>query len=72
MSLLFRLNSSNRPLDDLYSVLHAFALLLQLDVFYCQMCQLVQDRRTDSLSIDEYVIGQRLVISYWKQMGSAR
>ncbi|KAL4233347.1 Mediator of RNA polymerase II transcription subunit 14 [Mactra antiquata] len=61
-----RLLDNDKPLHDLYRVLHSFCQSLQLEVLNSQTQKLIRERLGDSLSIDEYVIGKCLSVSYWK------
>ncbi|XP_060590641.1 mediator of RNA polymerase II transcription subunit 14-like isoform X2 [Ruditapes philippinarum] len=61
-----RLLDNDKPLHDLYRVLHSFCQSLQLEVLNSQTQKLIRERLGDSLSIDEYAMGKCLTVSYWK------
>merc|ERR1719450_1982404 len=52
------------PLIDLYNTLHYFCLSLQLEVLHTQSKRLIGMRWGDYVKIDEYMPGQKLIISY--------
>ncbi|VDM98233.1 unnamed protein product [Thelazia callipaeda] len=64
--LQLRMDDSQEPLDEVYSFLHSFAQMLQLDVLYCQATQVF------SGSMQQYGIIERydrdagvLILNYW-------
>ena len=59
-----RLMVEEEPLLDLYNTLHHFCVSLQLEVLHTQSKRLIGMRWGDFVRIDEYVPGQRLLISY--------
>ncbi|XP_052229673.1 mediator of RNA polymerase II transcription subunit 14-like [Dreissena polymorpha] len=61
-----RLLDNDKPLHDLYRVLHSFCQSLQLEVLNTQTQKLIRERLGDSLSIDEYSVGKCLTVSYWR------
>jgi len=61
-----RVETSSSPLRELYDILHTFAQSLQLEVMYSQLLLLCRDRVRDYLNIEDYVVGESLIISYWK------
>ena len=61
-----RLYEAAQPLHDLYNVLHAFCLSLQLEVLFSQTMKLQQERLGDVISIESYVVGTSLQLNYWK------
>ncbi|KAJ7377755.1 Mediator of RNA polymerase II transcription subunit 14 [Desmophyllum pertusum] len=61
-----RLFAEENPLVDLYKCLHSFCLSLQLQVLHFQAKQLITERWGDNVRIEEYAVGKRLVISYWR------
>ena len=65
-----RLVESSHPLDDLYSVLHGLAQLLQLEVLHTQVVRLCQDRLGMYIRVEEYILGRALTISYWRELAS--
>jgi len=65
-----RLVDSTSPLEDLYSVLHNLAQLLQLEVLYTQVVRLCQDRLGNYIRVEEYILGRALTISYWRELAS--
>ncbi|XP_015775975.1 PREDICTED: mediator of RNA polymerase II transcription subunit 14-like [Acropora digitifera] len=60
------------PLVDLYKCLHSFCLSLQLQVLHFQAKQLIRERWGENVRIEEYSIGKKLVISYWRSKGQQR
>ncbi|XP_078381041.1 mediator of RNA polymerase II transcription subunit 14-like isoform X2 [Oculina patagonica] len=61
-----RLFAEENPLVDLYKCLHSFCLSLQLQVLHFQAKQLITERWGDNVRIEEYGVGKKLVISYWR------
>ena len=61
-----KLIDSSRPLFDAFDILHSFCLSLQLEVLHAQTIRLSRERLGDFLKVDEYQLGSRLVIAYWK------
>ena len=61
-----KLAESVRPLYDAFDILHSFCLSLQLEVLHAQTVRLSRERLGDFLKVDEYQLGSRLVIAYWK------
>ncbi|XP_062570330.1 mediator of RNA polymerase II transcription subunit 14-like isoform X3 [Saccostrea cucullata] len=61
-----RLMDNERPLHDLYRVLHTFCLSLQLEVLHSQTQRLIKDRMGDSICVEKYDIGKCLSVSYWR------
>ena len=61
-----KLAESARPLYDAFDILHSFCLSLQLEVLHAQTVRLSRERLGDFLKVDEYQLGARLVIAYWK------
>lgn len=61
-----RLMDNERPLHDLYRLLHTFCLSLQLEVLYSQTQRLIKDRMGDSICVEKYDIGKCLSLSYWR------
>ena len=62
-----RLYEATQPLHDLYNVLHAFCLSLQLEVLFSQTMKLQQERLGDTITIDSYAVGSSLQLSYWRE-----
>lgn len=65
-----RLLDNTRPLVDAYNVLHSFCLSLQMEVLKAQ-CFRLCGRLKDFLTIEDYQVGKRLVVSYWKETNSS-
>ena len=61
-----RLMDNNRPLHDLYKVLHSFCQSLQLEVLNSQTLRLIRERMGDNIRVEEYTVGRCLVVSYWR------
>ena len=60
-----------QPLEDVYSVLHSLAQLLQLEVLHTQVMRLCQDRLGLYIRVEEYILGRALTISYWRELASS-
>ena len=67
-----RLTDNSKPLIDAYNTLHSFCLSLQLEVLQAQAFRLCRERLEDFIRIDDYVPGNRLLISYWKETPSSK
>jgi len=61
-----RLADNPKPLVEAYNILHSFCLSLQLEVLHIQSLHLYYERLKDFIRIEDYVHGNRIVISYWK------
>lgn len=61
-----RLLDNEKPLHDLYRMLHSFCLSLQLEVLHSQIQRLVRERLGDSVRVEEYTAGKCLFVSYWR------
>ncbi|XP_076370105.1 mediator complex subunit 14 isoform X1 [Tachypleus tridentatus] len=61
-----RLIDNSRPLLDVYTILHSFCLSLQLEVLHSQTVRLCRERLGEFITIEEYVAGNWLVLSYWR------
>ena len=61
-----RLMENDKPLDDLYNVLHAFCQSLQLEVLYTQAQRLINERLGNHIRVEEYLASKKLVLSYWR------
>ncbi|KAK7108033.1 mediator of RNA polymerase II transcription subunit 14-like isoform X2 [Littorina saxatilis] len=61
-----RLLDTEKPLHDLYRVLHSFCMSLQLEVLHSQTQRLKRERLGDSIMVEQYVISKGLIISYWR------
>ena len=59
-----RLMVEEDPLIDLYNTLHYFCLSLQLEVLHTQSKRLIGMRWGEFVKIDEYIPGQKLILSY--------
>ena len=66
-----RIIDNNRPLLDAYNILHSFCLSLQLEVLQVQTFRLMRDRLVDFIRIDEYQLGKKLSIVYWRDLYSS-
>ena len=66
-----RLQDTASPLEDLYSLLHSLAQLLQLEVLHTQVARLCQDRLRDSIRVEEYILGRALTVSYWRELATS-
>ncbi|XP_050393117.1 mediator of RNA polymerase II transcription subunit 14 [Patella vulgata] len=61
-----RLLDNDKPLHDLYRVLHSFCQALQLEVLNSQTQRLIKSRLGDSVRVEEYTLSRRLLVSYWR------
>ncbi|XP_046582734.1 mediator of RNA polymerase II transcription subunit 14-like isoform X2 [Haliotis rubra] len=61
-----RLLDNDKPLHDLYKVLHSFCQSLQLEVLHSQTQRLIRNRLGDSVRVEEYTLSKSLQISYWR------
>ncbi|XP_053200858.1 mediator of RNA polymerase II transcription subunit 14-like [Panonychus citri] len=61
-----RLNDNSKSLLDPYIVLHTFCLSLQLEVLHAQASRLSRERLGELVKVDEYILGRKLCISYWR------
>lgn len=61
-----RLSNSGNPVQEVFNCLHFFCQSLQLEVLYGQTMHLKHHRLNDSVQVEEYVRGQRLTVSYWR------
>ncbi|KAL5011139.1 hypothetical protein ScPMuIL_013444 [Solemya velum] len=61
-----RLLDNDKPLHDLYRVLHSFCQSLQLEVLFSQIQRLLRDRLGDSVRVEDYAVGKNLIVSYWR------
>jgi len=61
---------TNRPLHDIYNVLHSLAQLLQLEVLHNQTMRLCLERLRDYIRVEEYIPGRALTISYWRELSA--
>ncbi|XP_074645605.1 mediator of RNA polymerase II transcription subunit 14-like isoform X2 [Tubulanus polymorphus] len=61
-----RLLENDRPLHDLYNLLHSFCQSLQLEVLHSQTQRLLGERLGEYARIDEYLAGKCLLLSYWR------
>ncbi len=61
-----RIADNSKPLVEAYNILHSFCLSLQLEVLHIQSLHLFYERLKDFIRIDDYMPGNRIVISYWK------
>ncbi|XP_015794906.1 mediator of RNA polymerase II transcription subunit 14 [Tetranychus urticae] len=61
-----RLNDNSKSLLDPYIVLHTFCLSLQLEVLHAQATRLSRERLGELVKVEEYFLGKKLCISYWR------
>ncbi|KFB48722.1 hypothetical protein ZHAS_00016725 [Anopheles sinensis] len=55
-------------LAEVYTCLHYFCQSLQLEVLYTQTLRLIRDRLDDHIHVDEYIVGSKLTVSYWREL----
>lgn len=63
-----RLVDNPSPLTEVYNCLHFFCQSLQLEVLYSQTLRLMRDRLNTHIHVDEYYPGNRLAVSYWREL----
>lgn len=64
-----RIENCDNPLPEVYTVLHKFSQLLQLDVLYSQIWRLSLERLGGHVTCN-YIKGRSLNVSYWKELAS--
>ncbi|KAA0196130.1 hypothetical protein HAZT_HAZT003542 [Hyalella azteca] len=67
-----RLVDHPHPLQELYSVMHAFCLSLQLEVLYAQTLKLLEERLDNHIRVEEYRQGCSLSLTYWRELSSTQ
>lgn len=69
-----RLVNTNQQvaLCEVYNCLHQFCQSLQLEVLYTQTLRLCRDRLDDHVHVEEYVIGSKLTVSYWRELSGSK
>ncbi|XP_065056096.1 mediator of RNA polymerase II transcription subunit 14-like [Rhopilema esculentum] len=65
-----RLMAGTDPFLDVYDCLHYFTMSLQLEVLHTQAIRLINEKWGDLVKVEEYITGQKLVISYWRSAQS--
>ena len=65
-----RLFANEKPLSDMFKLLHYFSLSLQLEVLYAQANRLIHIRWGKFIHIEEYMPSFKLVVSYWRMNAS--
>ncbi|XP_037940367.1 mediator of RNA polymerase II transcription subunit 14 isoform X2 [Teleopsis dalmanni] len=63
-----RLVENPNALNEVYNCLHYFCQSLQLEVLYTQSLRLSYERLDDNISVEEYVPGVKITISYWREL----
>lgn len=61
----FLLLERSKSLNDMYESLHYFCQSLQLEVLYMQAYRMCYSLHYKSIKIEEYVPGEKLILSYW-------
>lgn len=69
-----RLVNTNQQmaLCEVYNCLHYFCQSLQLEVLYTQTLRLCRDRLDDNIHVDEYSLGNKLTVSYWRELSGSK
>lgn len=67
-----RLADSQNALAEVYNCLHYFCQSLQLEVLYTQTLRLCRDRLDDNIHVEEYIIGNKLTVSYWRELSGGK
>lgn len=65
-------DSQQSALSEVYNCLHYFCQSLQLEVLYTQTLRLCRDRLDDNIHVEEYIIGNKLTVSYWRELAGAK
>lgn len=65
-------NNQQSALCEVYNCLHHFCQSLQLEVLYTQTLRLCRDRLDDNIHVEEYVIGNKLTVSYWRELSGSK
>lgn len=65
-------NNQQSALCEVYNCLHYFCQSLQLEVLYTQTLRLCRDRLDDNIHVEEYVIGNKLTVSYWRELSGSK
>lgn len=65
-------NNQQTALCEVYNCLHYFCQSLQLEVLYTQTLRLCRDRLDDNIHVEEYVIGNKLTVSYWRELSGSK
>ncbi|XP_063699988.1 mediator of RNA polymerase II transcription subunit 14 [Culicoides brevitarsis] len=65
-----RLIDNQNALTEVYKVLHYFCQSLQLEVMYTQTLRLCRDRLDDHIHVDDYVPGNKITVSYWRELSN--
>lgn len=63
-----RLVENTNALTEVYNCLHFFCQSLQLEVIYTQTLRLMIDRLEENIHVDEYLPGNKLTVSYWREL----
>ena len=65
-------NNQQTALCEVYNCLHYFCQSLQLEVLYTQTLRLCRDRLDDNIHVEEYIIGNKLTVSYWRELSGSK
>lgn len=65
-------NSQQSALCEVYNCLHYFCQSVQLEVLYTQTLRLCRDRLEDNIHVEEYMIGNKLTVSYWRELTGSK
>ena len=65
-------NNQQSALSEVYNCLHYFCQSLQLEVLYTQTLRLCRDRLDDNIHVEEYAVGGKLVVSYWRELTGSK
>lgn len=65
-------NNQQTALCEVYNCLHFFCQSLQLEVLYTQTLRLCRDRLDDNIHVEEYIIGSKLTVSYWRELSGSK
>ena len=65
-------NNQQSALCEVYNCLHYFCQSLQLEVLYTQTLRLCRDRLDDNIHVEEYMIGSKLTVSYWRELSGSK
>lgn len=65
-------NNQQSALCEVYNCLHYFCQSVQLEVLYTQTLRLCRDRLDDNIHVEEYALGNKLVVSYWRELTGSK
>ncbi|OQV18140.1 Mediator of RNA polymerase II transcription subunit 14 [Hypsibius exemplaris] len=67
-----RIMDNDKPLDEVYDLLHTFCQNLKLEVLFSQLSKHMIGGRLDYFRIESYIPGRELKIAYWPGVHSKK